>query len=187
MEKLIKTSLHELILKKNFTEVYRHLWDTYYPTLLSFAESHLKSTELAEEVVSDILFQIWNKKEDIGKIEHMRIYLFTSVRNRCYRELSKRKKEQDVLRFTEEPIEALSTEVAIDPESTMLTGELAKIIAEVVENLPPRCQLIYKLIREQGYRNKDVAVQLGISINTIDVQLAIAVKKISFAISLYGQ
>jgi RNA polymerase sigma factor (sigma-70 family) len=49
---------------------------------------------------------------------------------------------------------------------------------EAIESLPPRCKLIFKLIREDGLKYKEVAEILNISVNTIDVQMAIAVKKI---------
>ena len=53
-----------------------------------------------------------------------------------------------------------------------------------IENLPPRCKMIFKLIREDGLRYKEVAEILNISVNTIDVQMAIAVKRISEALGI---
>ena len=57
-------------------------------------------------------------------------------------------------------------------------------ISNAIEQLPPRCKIIYKLIKEDGLRYKEVAEILDISIKTIDNQLAIALKKISTAIQV---
>jgi RNA polymerase sigma-70 factor (ECF subfamily) len=51
-----------------------------------------------------------------------------------------------------------------------------------VEALPPRCKMIFKLVREDGLKYKEIAEILNISINTIDAQMAIAVKRITVAI-----
>jgi RNA polymerase sigma-70 factor (ECF subfamily) len=51
-------------------------------------------------------------------------------------------------------------------------------------HLPPRCKLVYKLIKEDGLRYKEVAEILGISVKTIDNQLAIALGKIGKAINV---
>jgi RNA polymerase sigma-70 factor (ECF subfamily) len=42
--------------------------------------------------------------------------------------------------------------------------------------------MIFKLIREDGLRYKEVAEILNISINTIDAQMAIAVQRIAEAV-----
>ncbi|MEI9806509.1 MAG: sigma-70 family RNA polymerase sigma factor [Bacteroidota bacterium] len=55
---------------------------------------------------------------------------------------------------------------------------------QVIETLPPRCKMIFKLIREDGLKYKEVAEILNISVNTIDAQMAIAVKKICAALHI---
>ena len=55
-------------------------------------------------------------------------------------------------------------------------------IQQAVEALPPRCKIIFKLVREDGLMYKEVSDILNISVNTIDAQMAIAVKKIVAAL-----
>ena len=43
-------------------------------------------------------------------------------------------------------------------------------------NSPPKCKLIFRLIREDGLKYADVAALLNISIKTVEAQMAIAVK-----------
>ena len=181
----IKPYLIKLISENKDHEACKYLWDQYYDVLLKFAVAYLKSVELAEEVVADVLYQVWNSKDHLENIQYLRVYLFTAVRNRCYTQLSKKKREQSLFIHTGEHQEDSYIDFHVDPEKQMITGELSKFISEIVEDLPPRCKQIYKMIREDGLRNKDVAVELGISINTIDVQLAIALKKITKAMQLY--
>jgi len=55
---------------------------------------------------------------------------------------------------------------------------------QAVESLPPRCKMIFKLIREDGLKHKEVAEVLNISVNTVDVQMAIAIKKICTSLQM---
>jgi RNA polymerase sigma-70 factor (ECF subfamily) len=181
----IKPYLIKLISENKDNEACKYLWDQYYDVLIKFSVAYLKSRELAEEVVADVLYQVWNTKDHLENIQHLRVYLFTAVRNRCYTQLSKKKREQALFINTSEFHEDSYIDFNINPVKQMMTGELSKFISEIVEDLPPRCKQIYKMVREDGLRNKDVAVQLGISINTIDVQLAIALKKLTKAMQLY--
>jgi RNA polymerase sigma-70 factor (ECF subfamily) len=64
----------------------------------------------------------------------------------------------------------------------MITAEMYRNICNAVESLPPRCKMIFKLIREDGLRYKEVSEILNISVNTIDAQMAIAVKRIAQAV-----
>ena len=64
----------------------------------------------------------------------------------------------------------------------MITAEMYRKIQQQVDALPLRCKMIFKLIREDGLKYKEVSDILNISVNTIDVQMAIAIKKISVAL-----
>jgi RNA polymerase sigma-70 factor (family 1) len=180
-----KLDLINLIAQNKSDHAYKHLREQYYSVLYKFAVAYLKSNELAEEVVEDVLFQVWSSKYKLESINNLRVYIFTAVRNRCFTQLARQKREQSLFLNTSDYKENLYFNHNINPESMMVTSELSKFIREIVDDLPPRCRQIYKMIREDGLRNKDVAEQLNISVNTIDVQLAIAIKKLSKAIQLY--
>jgi RNA polymerase sigma-70 factor (ECF subfamily) len=65
----------------------------------------------------------------------------------------------------------------------MITAEMAGKIREAVESLPPRCKMIFKLIREDGLKYREVSAILNISVNTIDAQMAIAVSRLAAALT----
>jgi RNA polymerase sigma-70 factor (ECF subfamily) len=65
--------------------------------------------------------------------------------------------------------------------------ELYDCIRNAINALPPRCRQIYEMVRLEGMRNKDVSEKLNISVNTIDVQLAIALKRLVNAVSSFNK
>lgn len=165
-------------------EAYRMLYEEYHQLLLRFATAFLKSREPAEELVNDLLYKIWLKKDGIAEISNLRIYLLASIRNMCLTILSKQRKEQEMKQRMSSSVVDLCTS---DPESLYISNELQTLIREVIEKLPPRCKQIYQMVRVERLRNKDVAVKLNISVNTIDVQLAIALKRLVQAVNAYNQ
>ena len=64
----------------------------------------------------------------------------------------------------------------------MLTAEMMNRVQKAINDLPPRCQLIFKLIKEDGLKYREVAELLNLSIKTIENQMAIAIRKIGLAI-----
>jgi RNA polymerase sigma-70 factor (ECF subfamily) len=171
----------DLIAEKRDGDAYQLLYSQYHVTLLQFATAYLKTKEPAEEIVNDVLYKVWQKKESIAEISNLRAYFFTAVRNACLNLLAKQKEEQGLLSGMS--FKDLTTE---DPESIIISMELHDCIRNAISALPPRCKQIYEMVRIEGLRNKDVAVQLNISVNTIDAQLAIAFKRLVQAVSAFN-
>lgn len=172
----------DLIAKKREGDAYQLLYKQYHVTLLQFATAYLKIKEPAEEIVNDVLYKVWQRKEHIAEIINLRAYLFMAVRNACLSQLAKQREEQGLL--LDMPFKDLTTE---DPESIIISSELHDCIRNAINALPPRCRQIYEMVRIEGLRNKDVAVQLNISVNTIDAQLAIAFKRLVQAVGAFNR
>lgn len=178
----VTKSLMELIAGERYNDAYQHLYKEFHQTLLQFASAYLKAREPAEEIVNDVLYKVWQMKGDITGIGNLRAYLFTAVRNSCLNFLSRQKKEQ--LLLSSIPCKDMTAE---DPESILMSIELYDCIRNAINALPPKCRQIYEMVRIEGMRNKDVSAQLNISVNTIDVQLAIAMKRLVLAVSEFNR
>jgi RNA polymerase sigma-70 factor (ECF subfamily) len=60
----------------------------------------------------------------------------------------------------------------------MITEEMVRQIKKAVNDLPPRCKLIFKLVKEDGLKYKEVAELLNLSVKTIEAQMAIALRRL---------
>lgn len=161
-----------------FTQLYLH----FGKKLMLFAVSLVRSRETAEELVEDVFVKLWANRARISDIDNITVYLYVAVKNRSLNALSQKARE-----LVAAPFDFLDTavdEFAADPYDLMITSEMMGRMQEVIETLPPRCKMIFKLVREDGLRYKEVAEILNISVNTIDVQMAIAVKKICTALNV---
>lgn len=158
------------------------LYKLFHKRLQHFARAITRSDVIAEEVVDDVFVKLWSRREKINEIDNLTVYLYIAVKNQSLNALS-RKAEQLVT----ESFDYLDIEIeeAIgDPAELMITEEIMRRMQKSVDDLPPRCKMIFKLVREDGLKYKEVAQILNISVNTIDVQMAIAVKRICTALQL---
>lgn len=162
------------------TAAFTRLYSMVFKRLYGFSFSIVKVPDLANEVVEDVLLKIWVQREKIIGIQNLSVYLYVAVKNQSLNKLASKANQWITRNFDE-----LTPEVAAiysDPLRVMVTKEMLQQINAAIENLPPRCKMIFKLVREDGLRYKEVAEILNISVNTIDVQMATAIKRICEAL-----
>ncbi|WP_276503865.1 RNA polymerase sigma-70 factor [Terrimonas pollutisoli] len=155
-----------------FTQLYLH----FGKKLIHFATSLVRSKEIAEELVEDVFVKLWANRRHITEIENITVYIYIATKNKALNSLSQKAKELILAPF--DFLDSSVNDFASDPYELMITSEMMDRMHQAVDALPPRCKMIFKLIREDGLKYKEVAEILNISVNTIDVQMAIAVKKI---------
>ena len=171
-----------LIGNQNDQHAFKLFFDHFYPRLLKFALYFLESNHAAEEIVSTVFIGIWNNREKLPKIERIEAYLFSSVRNKSFSYLRDNKRIQLRELGSEESLLVPSFD---NPESEFLSNELKDIIFEAINKLPPRCKMIFLLIREDGLKYHEVAELLDISPKTVEAQMGRALNKLRESLSPY--
>lgn len=161
-----------------FTQVYL----LFGKRLILFGTSLVRSREIAEELVEDVFVRLWANRQQITEIDNLTVYLYVAVKNKALNKLSEKASELIAAPF--DFLDSSVDEFAADPYDLLITTEMMSRMQSVIEALPPRCKMIFKLIREDGLKYKEVAEILNISVNTIDVQMAIAVKRICTALHI---
>jgi RNA polymerase sigma-70 factor (family 1) len=170
----IHNLLDEIALK-NCERAYKALFMQMHDSLIDFAGSILKSTEDAEEVVSDFFIGIWQRRALLRSIENPRLYFFVGVKNAALNKLISNKRLQ-----LPQDIEWQTSmrSVFFNPEELMLSAEIVKKVMQAVNELPPKCKAIFKLVKEEGLKYAEVAKLLDISVKTVEAQMAIALRRI---------
>jgi len=155
---------------------YEQLFKYLFPSLSRFCYCLLKSHELAEEVASDVMIMLWRKRGTLLEIANIKVYAFVIAKNLSLNMLSKNSRQELV------SIDEIKIEIALDhlnPEQILINDELKQKLEQATHTLPGRCQLVFKLIKEDGLSYKEVAEILNISVKTVDAHLVAALKKLS--------
>jgi RNA polymerase sigma-70 factor (family 1) len=158
---------------------FRILFHHFAGRLITFAQSMLGNKEAATEVVDDVWVRIWKNRTTLPQIENIRTYLYTATKNSSLNYLSAKARAMVTEPFNDITIQ-LKDEYC--PEQQLITEEIFKKIHAAVQDLPPRCKMVFKLVREDGLKYHEVAEIMKISQNTVDAQMVIAVKRIREAI-----
>jgi len=156
-------------------KAYKELYLLLYYRLKQFGYSILKSNEEAEELVSDVFLRIWERRDQLTSIESPTLYFYTTTKNLALTRINRQKR---FVGIAPEDWLVQMKSIYFDPEQQVITEETLLHIKKSINDLPPRCRLIFKLIKEDGLRYKEVAELLHLSVKTIEAQMAIALRRI---------
>ena len=171
------------IRKGNLT-TYEKLFDDYYVYLCYIALEYVKDKQIAEEIVSDVFFVLWEKRESIQITHSVSAYLIRAVKNKCINHNLHIKTEQ---RLIQNLIESQSYNNFSDDYqlSHLFVNDLTLKIKRSINELPEQCRQIFLLSREEELKYEDIAVKLNISINTVKTQMKIALSKLRVSLKDY--
>ena len=126
---------------------------------------YLHTEEWAQEVILDVFLKIWECRESLHHITDPEDYFFITIKNASLNYLEKEQRWKDVAKGALE--------------------ELFAFYVKALDRLPERCREVFVRVREEKQSYAEVAKDLGISINTVDVQLQKAVRRMRDMLSRY--
>jgi len=164
--------------QRSFEDLYR----LFYARLFNFALLYVHKREIAEEVVNDVMINIWNKQQTLQQVQNLETYIFAAVRNRSLNYMSTYSAWHVMPDDTREQGAIINFN---DPEKELEWKEISFRLNQAIDQLPEQCRTVFKLIKEEGFRYKQVAEILNISSRTVETQLFRAIKKLDKVIDAY--
>jgi len=155
-------------------EAFREIFDLYKKRLFAIAIKLSKSQLVSEEITQEVFISLWVSKALLIKVEDPGAYIFRILYNKLNSYL---RKESNHSRLINDAVQFKnfynnSTEEAVDVNETM------RRINEAVEKLPPQQKAVYRLSRQKGMKNDEIAAELKISPNTVKTHLSKALEAI---------
>jgi RNA polymerase sigma-70 factor, ECF subfamily len=154
--------------KQAFEEIFRSL----YTPLSAYAYRFLEDIDEAEEVVQDLFFNLWEKRERLRIEDSIKAYLYRAVRNTCINKTKHEKIKQAYANVNIRQINEEEKRVLDNLEA----GELAELIERAIAEMPSERKKIFLMSREEGLKYKEIAGQLGISVKTVENQMGKALQ-----------
>lgn len=154
---------------------FKYFFDTYYDNLCNFVNSYLRDETLAEDVVQNIFIYLWENRNSLPVNCSIKSYLYTASKNKSLNHLRDEKNKNRIVGELLTQSEFNSGEKA---DQFLEFEELRTVISSAIDVLPANCKTIYKLSRDEGLTNKEIAERLGISVKTVENQMTIAIRKI---------
>ena len=173
--------LLESICKADDERAFEEIFQIFYERLLNFCIVYVKDKTYAEEIVSNVLLKLWMKRKE-SEIRNLETYLFIAVKNMSLNHI----KQYSNLRLVYLEDEGVHEIVnPHDPGKELERRELIFKMNQAIETLPLQCKIIFKLVKEEGLKYKQVAEILDISPRTVETQLVRALKKLDNILTPY--
>ncbi len=150
----------------------------YYDAIFVFASRIVTNTEEADDITSDTFHKLWNQRKEFKNLSNIRAFLYLTCRNACFdylRSLQSHKTSHKEILY-------LSKEEEFPFGQGVDETEVWKEIDRQVEKLPPRCREVFGLIFFDGKKTREVAMQLGVTLATVQTHKSIAIKKLRNAL-----
>lgn len=163
---------------KSNSKVFESFFFDYYPRIKGFINGFLQNEEEAEDLSQDIFLSLWKNRMSLYRIEHFNAYLFTIARNAVYRHLERSLLLKDYQQHQASDILYGQPFSSNETEENIYVHELELLVALAVERMPPQRQKIYRMSREQGLKNEEIAERLHISKRTVENHLTQALADI---------
>lgn len=161
---------------------FNELFLLYYDRLVAFAQQYVKQAACAEEIASELFVRLWLRRDSLLQVLNPEVYLYVCVKNSALNYLRSSKKYQVLT----DDAGSLTLESIPDSNELVLERkELHNLLGQAVAKLPKQRRIIFKLIKEDGLKCKEVAQILNISTRTVESQMYKAVKALADQLAPY--
>lgn len=157
-------------IKKKDKKIYKYLFDEYFEKLVFFAEYFILERDESEDIVQDVFYELWERSSDIKILSNFKSYLFVQVKNKCLNRL----KHLNVVDKHKQWL--WEAQVYADIPEVEIDRELMQKVYSTIDELPDQSQMIFRDCVLNGKKYKEVAEDMGISVNTVNTQMKRAYK-----------
>ena len=153
--------------ERAFDEIFR----TWYAPLVRAAEALLRERAVAEEVVQEVMLELWRRRERLDPDGSPQAYLFQATRNRALNHLRH-------LQVQRRSATRLTMQEAREPSapSQVVAREIDVALRDALDALTPRCREVFELSRVQGLKYSEIAEMLGVSVKAVEAQMGKALR-----------
>lgn len=145
---------------------YQELFRQFYEPLCFFANKYLQDLAAAEDLVQELMSYLYENRDRIVISTSLKSFLYRSVTNRSLNQIKheqvKAENHKDILRRADEG----------SFEDFMEISELQARINQLIAELPPQCERVFRMSRFEHLSNQEIADELGISKRTVETQIS---------------
>lgn len=160
-------------LQAGSTESFQQLYQWHHHKIYHYCLKFLVQPSLAEEATADVFIKLWEKRQLIDPAQRISPFLFKLAKDISYNYLRKIASDQ---RLQEAYLQHYPGREKRDGEQVLIEQEERERLLQLIDLLPPKRREIFRLRYEEELNYASIAKQLGISSNTVKVQLVKARK-----------
>lgn len=162
-----------LKLSEGDRKAYRLIYTSYYNNLCIYLCSFANNDQLAEDIAQDVLLKLWEKREKLKIHTSLKSYLYKSAYNTFinnYKVNKRINKSLEAIKF-----ERLN-QIENEEEDVKMEEQRLLYLRLAIDELPPKCKKALLLSKMEGYKYKEIAETMNISVKTVENHITHAFK-----------
>ena len=162
-------------------QAYKSLYKLHYKVLCAFAYTYVKDYFVAETLVSDIIFNIWEKRDSLIINQSLRAYLMKAVKNSSINYLDHLERQNNLRQSVSQQMEKREEsfhEQDYYPMSSLLEKELEGKIMQSVSSLPEFTREIFEMSRHDGLKYEEIAARKNITIDIVKYHIRLSLNQL---------
>ena len=160
--------IHQL--NADSSALFENVFKTHFKSLHAYAMTILKDEATAEEIVQNVFYKLWERKDKIAIESSLTGYLYKAVYYESLNFLKHVKVKEGY------HVHATRNGITGDTTDSLALKELQQKIDLAINQLPEQCRTVFQLSRYEGLRYKMIAEKLGISVKTVENHMGKALK-----------
>lgn len=170
-------------LKAGDERALQRVFRDHYAGMCTVARRIVYAPDVAEELVQDVFFKLWNKRESL-EIDSLKTYLYRAARNTALNHTRRQRLER--AHAEREGLKGEPTAVEATDDATA-AEEVAIAVQRAVDRLPDRCREVFLMSRQDGMTYQQIADTLEISIKTVETQMGRALKSLRLSLASFRE
>lgn len=165
-------------IRKGDRNAFKDLFFTYFYDLCTYAFQITKSEQKAKDIVQEVFYKLWKRREKWTIHSSLKAYLYQSVRNEALNQIDRDQNRQNTKKELSKFKEVANRKAG---NTRQLSKEDEKLIEEVwcvVSELPQRRRSVFILHRKHGLSYREIGQVLGISRKTVENHMGLALNDI---------
>ena len=162
-------------------QAFGQLFKLYYQEACRYVARLIKDEDTIEEIVQSTFVNLWEKRDMINPDISFKSYLLRSTYNTALNYLKHRKVMATYVN-TKQDTFGISKQNYVSHQPDF---EIQNRISDALESLPPQCQKVFRMSREEGLKYHEIAEELNISKKTVEVHMGKALKMLRLQLKDY--
>ena len=162
-------------------EVFEKLFKAHFKSLYAYAFTIVREEVVAEEMVQNVFYKIWEKQNSLDIRNTTPAYLYKSVYHESLNYLKHEKVKASYRAHTSYQMRNQSDQAS----KKVLLSELELQLNKALAGLPEQCRTIFQMSRFEELKYQEIADRLGLSIKTVENQMGKALKILRIKLADY--
>lgn len=157
------------VISKNETveAQFENVFKSHFKRLHLYALTIVKEEMVAEEMVQNVFYKLWDKNREVLSGQPITSYLYRAVHNESLNYLKHLKVKEAYQKHA-----MTKREAATNGSQEMRYKELEKKLEDSLRELPEQCRTIFQMSRFEGLKYREIADQMNLSVKTIEKQMS---------------